>query len=239
MAPRAQGAAGWRRLLLLVAVVNVLVGVVIQVALADSLIPPLAAFMLLYLIGIAVLRRPGRAGPILVGVVSVLFLLGNLPFVTSDLAHPSTFLQFSATLVTTIASLVGVVAMLGAVAGRPAASGAVALVSAVVIGLGVGASLLASLFVSNQAAEPGDVTLEAKETEFVPDTARARAGRVAVHVANEDLSRHTFTIDALNVDLEVPGRKSRRVEFDASPGIYQYECKVPGHEDMEGTLTLG
>ena len=52
--------AGWRRLLLMVAVVNVVVGVVIQVALADSLIPPLAAFMLLYLIGIAVLRKPGR-----------------------------------------------------------------------------------------------------------------------------------------------------------------------------------
>ena len=230
--------AGWRRLLLMVAVVNVVVGVVIQVALADSLIPPLAAFMLLYLIGIAVLRKPGKAGPILVGVVSMLFLLTNLPFITSDLAHPSTFLQFSVTLIATVASVVGFIAMFGAVIGRPAASGAVTLVAAVVIALGVGASLLANVLVSNQAAEAGDVTLTAKEIEFLPDDARARAGRVAVHVGNEDLSRHTFTIDALDVDLEVPGGKSRRVEFDAGPGTYEYVCKVPGHEDMKGTLIV-
>ena len=238
MATRAEGAASWRRLLLVVAAVNIVVGLLVQVALANAFIPPLAAFMLLYVIGIAVLRRPGRAGPLLVGVVSILFLLSNLPFITDDLAHPSTFLQFSVTLVGTVAAVVGALAMVGALLGRPPTAVPLAAVALVVIVVGVAASVLATLFVSNQAPEAGDVTLEAEETNFVPDEARARAGRVRVHVANEDLSRHTFTIDAIDVDLEVPGGKSRRVEFNSGPGVYQFECKVPGHEDMEGTLTV-
>ena len=238
MASRAEGSASWRRLLLVVAAVNIVVALLVQVVLADSVIPPLLAFMLLYAIAIVVLLRPGRTGPILVGVVSVLFFLGNLPFITSDLAHPSTFLQFSVTLLGTVAAFVGAVAMFGAVVGRPASAAPLALVAAAVVVIGVAASVAASLFVSNQASESGDVTLEAKETKFAPDVARARAGRVGVHVANEDLSRHTFSIDGLNVDLEVPGSKSRRVEFDAGPGTYTFECKVPGHEDMDGVLTV-
>lgn len=230
---------GWKRLLQVAAVVNLVVGLVLQIVLADSIIPPVVTIMVLFIVGLVLLGRPGRAGPLVIGIASLLFVLGNLPFVTSDLSHPSSFVQFSTTLVGAVASVVGAVAMVGALVRWPTRSaGQLGAAGAVVVVVGAAASLVASLVVSNQAADPGDITLEAKETEFVPDTARTRAGRVAVHVGNEDLSRHTFTIDALDVDLEVPGSKSRRVEFDAAAGTYQFECKVPGHEDMDGTLTV-
>jgi plastocyanin len=190
-------------------------------------------------VGLVLLHRPGRTGVVVIGVAAILFLLGNLPFVASDLSHPSSFVQFSTTVLGTVTAVVGALAMVGALVRWPErAAGRLGGLAVIIVLLGLGFSVVASLFVTNQAAEPGDITVEAKETEFVPDTLRAKAGLVAVHVGNEDLSRHTFTIDALDVDLEIPGGKSRRVEFQAVPGTYDIECDVPGHEDMEGTLTV-
>ncbi len=238
MAPTDQGSGRWRLLLLIVAAVNIVVTLVVQL-LAGEVIPPLVIFLLLYAGGIALVRRPGKAGPIMIGVVSVLFVLGNLPFVVQDLSHPSSFMTFSTTVAALAASIVGVLAMAGALRGWPSASAAqVGVVAAVVVVLGVGLSVVSSLFVSNQGAEPGDLAFKASDIEFKPETTQAKAGRLAVHVGNEDLSRHTFTIQALGVDLEVPAGKSRRVEFDARPGTYTYTCEVDGHEDMKGTLTV-
>jgi plastocyanin len=239
MARTDEGSARWRLLLQVVAAVNIVVTLVIQVLLAGTVIPPLMVFLLLYAVGIALVRRPGKAGPIMIGVVSVLFVLGNLPFVVEDLSHPSSFLVFSTTLAALAAAIVGVVAMVGFLRGWPsAAAGQVGVAALVVLVLGVGLSVLASLFVSNQGAEPGDLAFKASDTKFKPSTAQTKAGRASVHVGNEDLSRHTFTIEALGVDLEVPAGKSRRVEFDARPGTYTYTCEVNGHEDMKGTLTV-
>ena len=50
--------------------------------------------------------------------------------------------------------------------------------------------------------------------------------------------RHTFTIEELGVDLEVPAHKAGRIDIDAAPGIYQFVCSVPGHEAMTGTLII-
>ncbi|MDQ3573970.1 MAG: cupredoxin domain-containing protein [Actinomycetota bacterium] len=239
MTPTDAATSRWRRLLLVVAAVNIVVMLVIQVLLAGAVIPPLLLFLLLYAVAIGLVRRPGKAGPIMVGVVSILFVLTSLPFIVEDVSHPASFLAFSTTLAGLVASVVGVLAMVGFLRGWPSASAAqVGVVALVVIVLGVGLSVVSSLFVSNQAAEGGDVVLKASEVEFKPDMARARAGRVSVHVGNEDLSRHTFTIDALDVDLEVPAGKSRRVEFSAQPGTYDFTCEVSGHEDMKGTLTV-
>ena len=239
MAPTDEGAARWRRLLLIVAAVNMVVTLVIQLLLAGTVIPPLAVFFLLYAGGIALVRRPGKAGPIMVGVVSVLFVLGNLPFVVEDLSHPTSFLVFSTTLAGLAAAIVGVVAMVGFLRGWPSATaGRVGAVAGAIFVLGTALSVVASLFVSNEGAESGDLALEASNTKFKPATAQAKAGRVAVAVANEDLARHTFTIETLGVDLQVPAGKSRRVEFDARPGTYTYTCEVDGHEDMKGTLTV-
>ena len=59
-----------------------------------------------------------------------------------------------------------------------------------------------------------------------------------VWIDNKDGIRHTFTIEELDVDLEIPALKAKRVEFDAVAGTYTYICTVPGHENMTGTLVV-
>jgi hypothetical protein len=66
----------------------------------------------------------------------------------------------------------------------------------------------------------------------------ADSTEVAVFVDNDDSIRHTFSIDTLEVNLEVPGGKATRVEFIAEPGTYEFYCAVPGHEDMRGELVV-
>jgi len=61
-----------------------------------------------------------------------------------------------------------------------------------------------------------------------------------VNVDNRDVWWHTFTIDALHVDVQVPSSGKRNVTFNAAPGTYTFYCAVPGHAalGMKGTLTV-
>jgi plastocyanin len=63
---------------------------------------------------------------------------------------------------------------------------------------------------------------------------------VTVAVRNRDLFWHTFTIDALGVDVAVPVGRLRSASFEARPGTYSYYCRIPGHETlgMRGTITV-
>lgn len=63
---------------------------------------------------------------------------------------------------------------------------------------------------------------------------------VSVSLENKDLFWHTFTIDALSVDLKVPMQATGHIEFSAPPGTYAFHCTIPGHEilGMHGTLVV-
>jgi uncharacterized cupredoxin-like copper-binding protein len=54
------------------------------------------------------------------------------------------------------------------------------------------------------------------------------------------LGEHTFTIDELGVDLNVPMGAERSVTFNAPAGEYRFYCGIPGHETigMYGILTV-
>ncbi len=95
---------------------------------------------------------------------------------------------------------------------------------------------------------PGDVVLVAEDADYFPegeDLNRKEDARItverdgAVFVDNKDLYRHTFTVESLGIDEEVPAGVDRRVVIDAEPGRYEFICDVEGHEeDMKGTLTV-
>lgn len=63
---------------------------------------------------------------------------------------------------------------------------------------------------------------------------------VTLRLENRDLFWHTFTIDALNVDLKVPMRATGQIQFNAPSGTYTFHCTIPGHEllGMRGTLVV-
>jgi len=61
---------------------------------------------------------------------------------------------------------------------------------------------------------------------------------VGTLVENRDPVRHTFTIEQLGIDVELPAGTNRRVEFTALAGTYAFHCTVPGHESMTGMVVV-
>ena len=228
-------------------VVGLLVHAYVQVP-----IPPIIIFLVVFGVVLSLLAREGKArtvGVVLGGVGSALFILGNLPIVLEDLGHPDSAIAFLASGMGVVGAVVGLVAMLGALLHWPAPAATLVtvaggvLIVAVVIVAGIGLVGLDS-----DTRQDGDVVLVAEDADFAPEGENpdreadvrlsvARGG--AVFVENKDLYRHTFTIEALGLDEEIPASSDQRVVIDVEPGQYQFICDVSGHEeDMRGTLVV-
>jgi plastocyanin len=98
-------------------------------------------------------------------------------------------------------------------------------------------SIVAFAGVESVPAQPGDIRLVTQDLEFRPSAIDTRSGTVSVHVTNEDSTRHTFTIDGLGVDLNLPPNSTQRVSFEAEPGTYGLICR-PHESSMQGTLIV-
>ncbi|MDX1467175.1 MAG: cupredoxin domain-containing protein [Halomonas sp.] len=184
--------------------------------------------------------KPNRITYTIFGVVGILVILLNLPFVVEDLAHPESAFGFN---ITTWALLTALTMILVAVRawrslGDAAADRILWGVGALFL-IGLVVSVVAALGLEDDERVAGDLEVVAEEVEFVPETLTASAGDIGVFIDNRDPGRHTFTIEELGIDQELPANTARRVSFDAPAGTYEYICTVPGHEDMKGTLTVG
>jgi plastocyanin len=85
------------------------------------------------------------------------------------------------------------------------------------------------------------LALQAAGTKFSTTALRARPGQVTVSLANHDLFWHTFTIERLGANVDVPVGGTRSVTFTAATGTYTFVCTIPGHASagMRGTLVVG
>ena len=229
----------WRQLLFWVGLAELIVALAVLVV-NGAFILPVAAFAVAFLVGLVLLVRPGGAGPTTIGVASVLFVIANIPYALDDLAHPDSFATFFPAAVGVVVGIAGGVGLMGfrrRWSVRTAAR--TGLVSAVVLLLALGVGLYATLTVEDDSAQEGDLALATDGTSWVPDALQAtQPGDVAVFVQNQDPFRHTFAIDALDVEVELPADTDRRVTFTAEAGEYEFHCTVPGHEGMTGTLTV-
>jgi plastocyanin len=191
-------------------------------------------------VGAALTRRPGQAGLMVLAVVSVLLLLTNGPFVVPYLVAPESWTNFILISLLLLGSLVTAVASIAAIRTRErAASSTPRTVAQVAIALAVvlvGVAVAAGITYNAPSAARGDVRLTAKNIKFSRATIHAPAGSVSVFVTNHDTVLHTFTIDQLNVNLNLPANSTARAAFQASPGKYRYVCTL--HPDMHGILTV-
>ncbi|MEA2058128.1 MAG: cupredoxin domain-containing protein [Actinomycetota bacterium] len=105
--------------------------------------------------------------------------------------------------------------------------------------IGAAGSAVLSVSAETDVALPADEQVIAEKVTFLPPDLQVASGTAGVWVDNKDGIRHTFTIDELGVNLDIPALKARRVEFQAGPGTYTYRCTVPGHDGMTGTLVVG
>lgn len=81
-----------------------------------------------------------------------------------------------------------------------------------------------------------EITVEAGDVYFEPDTIRIEAGEpVNITVTDVGDAFHDFTLPELDVRVDLPAGAT--VTIDA-PGEYTYECTVPGHAAAGMTDTL-
>jgi plastocyanin len=86
-----------------------------------------------------------------------------------------------------------------------------------------------------------ELSLEATEFVFTPDTISAPQGDIKVTLVNAGGVEHDFMIDELTgAHIHVNVGETNDATFAATPGTYTYYCTIPGHRQagMEGTLTV-
>jgi plastocyanin len=228
------------RLVLAGSALSLIVATILAQRVQEATIPPLIVQEVLLAVGLVLLVLHPRLGAITLGVLAVLSLLVNLPFIVGDLVHPESFWSFVPSAIATLAGLVGAIGLVGVL--RRSGGGPAGIVGAVAIAAVVGIVAVAGVQSGGQeddVQQEGDWGVFAQDIEFTPDTITAPAGDIGVFIGNDDLVRHNFSIDELDVDEELPSKAYVRVALaDVDPGEYRYYCNIEGHEDMEGTLTV-
>jgi plastocyanin len=213
----------WAKLLRWSAIAGFLVIVAISIF-GGSIIPPLIVFAVLWLVGAFLLSRWSKA-----------------PFVVPTLAVPASAGDFILNVASLIAAIVGIVAAIAVLRRRDAAASStplrVGLAGLAILLLAFVVGIVALVTYKDASPQAGDLELVTEDFEFSEDALQAPGGEVSVFVENKDSTLHTFTIDDLDVDLDVPAGSSARVSFDAEPGTYEFYC-VPHEADMNGDLEV-
>jgi plastocyanin len=243
-APRiGSGLVGWRRLTVVAALANAVVLFGYGVTRGDR---EALAGAVVMLVGIGLLR----VGTGLLGLLVLAALFVNIEFWMfpaangnatfrigpADLLVPGAMVAFS--LAGFVGAVAGLVHLRDPAAGRGAAAptGVLAVVF-IFASLGL---VWVMTDAAPQVAPAGALEVETVNVTFVPDSLRASSGEVRVAVRNRDLFWHTFTIDALGVDVTAPVGQLRSAAFEARPGTYSYYCRIPSHATlgMRGTITV-
>lgn len=227
---------GWTRLLVIAVALSAAADVAVM-ALARSVIPPVATGVVLSLVGLALLRRWPRKAIVMLAVVSALVVVSSAPFALPHLAHPESAVDFVHSSIHLGGRLVAIAAAIGALrAASPATARRFGALAAVLLGATVLLGAIATSLTSRDDAAPGDVTVAVGDFAFPPNV-RVPTG-ATVFVDNDDLNRHTFTVADTDLSHELPGGAGVRFRVDLPPGTYRLFCSVPGHESMEAELIV-
>ena len=199
-------------------------------------------------------RRPTALKAI--GVVLSL-VVGMLLFWTAfGLALPASFFDFVPGLLVLPGALLALVAGIASIrAGRRGDAGTHPKEPRVIRGIVGVVGLLAVVSavltlvgretVSDEDAAAADLVIELADFEF--DAASYElAGGSTVLVRNDDPLTHTFTVDALDVDVSLTPGSEKLVEIPDEPGTYVLYCEPhtsdkdePSEDDMASSLTIG
>jgi plastocyanin len=227
----------WRILLVWTGLGTAVTLLVYTLAMGE-IIPPLLVFAVLYGIGVWLARRSGKAGPIMLGILSLLLVGLNAPFIVPALSVPASTVDFVMTallVLLALANLVSAVAALRAPSGMGARLVGRSLVALMLVVVAV--AIVGRVTYDSPVSQSGDIELAAQDYEFSTDVIEAEGGQVSVFVDNRDTALHTFTVEGLDVDLQVPGGSTGRVTFNAPAGSYEFICR-PHSDMMKGTLEV-
>ena len=238
-APPAGAGLTWRKLAVRAAFAIPVVFVLLM-AVSMEFVP----FLLVFIVVFAALgfwaSRGGKVSAIVLGVLTVIFIVTNLPFVMETLSVPASPVDFISSSWILLAAVTAAVAAFFAARGVEGRDGATTF-ARVVLGVAAVAAVVSVFsFVTyeDDTKQDGDIEMTTADFEFQPEVIDADDGTVGVFITNEDPASHTFTIEELDVDVVIPQGASVRVEFDAEGGEYEFVCTP--HEDagMTGTLEV-
>ena len=74
--------------------------------------------------------------------------------------------------------------------------------------IGMAVSIVATLGLEDDAVVSGDLRIIAEDVEFAPVSLNG-SGTVGVFIENKDPIRHTFAIEALDLEVELPAGTDR------------------------------
>jgi uncharacterized cupredoxin-like copper-binding protein len=88
--------------------------------------------------------------------------------------------------------------------------------------------------------ETAPVALDAVDINWIPKEITIGTGPQTIAITNKGASLHDFTIDALDIKVDLPVGETTNVNIEAPPGTYEFYCSVPGHREagMVGTLVV-
>jgi plastocyanin len=232
----------WRRMMDLAVFGNVIILLMMAIGSGVTFALGLAA---IYLIGWGLTRfRSGWVGMVIVGLLSIDIAAWTLSGAVSNFLSGEKISALIQPAYLGVISLAGFTAAVaswitrkdpnrGAEAAAMSSQGTLAILLLIAIaGMMVGQG-------TARATQPTDLAIKTENMAFSQKELFSDSEQVTLHLSNNDLWWHTFTIDELGVNLVVPMGAEREITFSAEPGEYQYYCNIPGHEGaMHGTLII-
>ena len=210
------------------------------VAVIGEMVPMLLVLGLVFL-GIAVIAAQlgnTRRWPwAVVAVAAVLLVLGNIEPLIYDLSHPEEAPMFILNVLALGLAVLGLIAGIVLFRGRSLSLRPIAMGVGGVVAVASAFSMAAMLTLDGDDQQSGDVVVITESGRF-PDRVEISAGAHWFYLENGDRIRHTFVVDALGINMEMPSVVSRREQATLSPGEYEFYCDVPMHESMRGTLVV-
>ncbi len=107
----------------------------------------------------------------------------------------------------------------------------------VLLGVGTAAALLMRPAVPGQTE---GILLKSHNMAYSSTRLEVQSGEHTITLGNADFVPHTFTIDALGINLTVPARGEDKLTVMLPPGTFTFYCDIPGHPEagMVGELVV-
>ena len=206
------------------------------------------------LLGVFLVRRESPVAKAFSIVIAL--AIGMLLFWTAfGLGLPSSFFDFVPGILVLPGALLAlggtITALVSRSRGRAVGSGERRAALAIVTLIGVLGGLSAVLTVTGRdtvpdaVAEDADLVVDLKDFEFDESSYEIPAGGTVL-VTNDDPFAHTFTVDDLDIDVDMGPGDEKIIEIPGEPGTYVLYCEPhtsdpddPSEDDMASELTVG
>ena len=206
------------------------------------------------LLGVFLVRRESPVAKAFSIVIAL--AIGMLLFWTAfGLAIPSSFFDFVPGILVLPGALLAlggtITALVSRSRGRAVGSGERRAALAIVTLVGLLGGLSAVLTVTGRdtvpdaVAEDADLVVDLKDFEFDKSSYEIPAGGTVL-VTNDDPFAHTFTVDDLDIDVDMGPGDEKVIEIPGEPGTYVLYCEPhtsdpddPSEDDMASELTVG